>query len=194
MSESVNLHFKLAEEEWVAASRLYMLRQPGIILRFVTAFILLVLGLVFFTAINEAVLSLFLLSVGVVLFSFVAALLFVLPRQRFRNDRRHLDEFFLEFTEDGIGFRTERIESRLDWSLYNSAMENEKLYVLVYGKGMITVIPKRAFNAHGQETVFRRLLGRKLGPINSGSGQLKEKAAEELQDAYVPPAEPPDWR
>jgi hypothetical protein len=194
MSESVNLHFKLAEEEWVAASRLYMLRQPGIILRFVAAFILLVLGLIFFTAINEAVLSLFLLSVGVVLFSFVAALLFVLPRQRFRNDPRHLDEFFLEFTDDGIAFRTERIESRLDWTLYNSAMENDKLYVLVYGKGMITVIPKRAFNAHGQETAFRNLLGRKLGPINSGAGQLKEKAASELQDAYVPPAEPPDWR
>lgn len=194
MSESVNLHFKLAEEEWVAASRLYMLRQPGIILRFVSAFILLVVGLVFFTAINEVVLSLFLLSVGVILFSFVAALLFVLPRQRFRNDPRHVDEFFLEFTDEGISFRTERIDSRLDWSLYNSAMENERLYVLVYGKGMITVVPKRAFNGHGHETAFRNLLARKLGPINSGSRQLKEKASEELQDAYVPPAEPPDWR
>lgn len=194
MSESVNLHFKLAEEEWVAASRLYMLRQPGIILRFVAAFVLLLVGLLFFTAIDEGVLSLFLLSVGVVLFSFVAALLFILPRQRFRNDPRHLDEFFLEFTDEGISFRTERIESRLDWSLYNSAMENERLYVLVYGKGMITVIPKRAFNAPAQETAFRSLIARKLGPISSGSRQLEEKAATELQDAYVPPAEPPDWR
>jgi|GEM_PF-881108 len=194
MSESVNLHFKLAEEEWVAASRLYMLRQPGIILRFVTAFILLLVGLVFFTAINEAVLSLFILSVGLVLFSFVLSLFFVIPRHRFRNDPRHLDEFFLEFTEDGIGFRTERIESRLDWSLYNSAMENERLYVMVYGKGMITVIPKRAFNARTQEAAFRSLLTRKLGPISSGSRQLREKVDRELQDAYVPPAEPPDWR
>lgn len=192
MSESVNVHFKLAEDEWVAASRLYLLRQPGIILRFVSALILLVAGLLFFAAISEAIISLFFLSVGVVFFAFVLALLFFLPRQRFRNDPRHLDEFFLEFAEDGIRFQTERIESRLDWSLYNSALENERLYVLVYGKGMITVVPKRAFNAHGQETAFRNLLTRKLGPISSG--QLKEKAADELQDAYVPPAEPPDWR
>jgi hypothetical protein len=192
MSESVNVHFKLAEEEWVAASRLYMLRQPYVLLRFMAALILVVVGTLFFTAISEVVLSLFFLSVGVVLFAFVLALLFVFPRQRFRNDPRHLDEFFLEFAEDGIRFQTERIESRLDWSLYNHALENERLYVLMYGKGMITVVPKRAFNAHGQEAAFRTLLARKLGAINSG--QLGEKAAEELPDAYVPPAEPPDWR
>ncbi|HEX8143733.1 MAG TPA: YcxB family protein [Pyrinomonadaceae bacterium] len=193
MSELVKLHFKYTEEEWAAASRLYILRQPMLLLRFAVAFLLIAAGFGFFAAIGEVLMSLFLLSTGLVLFTFVLALFFIFPRQRFRSDPRHLDEFFLEFTEDEIRFRTAQIDSRLSWSLYTSVLENDRFYVLVYGRGMISVIPKRAFNANAQEKTFRNLLRRKFGHA-ADPRWLKELPSSELESAYVPPAEPPDWR
>jgi|SRR5215213_2024336 len=193
MSEIVQLHFKHTEEEWVAASRLYLMRQRELLLRFAAMFILIALAFALFAAINEVVMSLFLLSLGLILSTFVLALFFVFPRQRFRSDPRHRDEFFLEFTDDGIRFQTEQIDSKLNWSLYSSVIENDRFYVLVYGKGMMSVIPKRAFTAHDQETIFRNMLRRKFG-YTSGPRSLKELSANELERAYVPPAEPPDWR
>jgi hypothetical protein len=193
MSDMVQLHFKYTEEEWAAASRLYIMRQPKLLLRFVTAFIMLAISFAFFAAISEVVLSLFMLSVGLILFTFVVSLFFILPRQRFRSDPRHRDEFFLEFTEDGIRFQTERIDSRLDWSLYSGVLENDRFYVLIYGKGMMSVVPKRAFTTHDQEMTFRNLLRRKFGHTST-SHFLRELSSKELERAYVPPAEPPDWR
>ncbi|HEX8774760.1 MAG TPA: YcxB family protein [Pyrinomonadaceae bacterium] len=193
MSEIVQLRFRYTEEEWAAASRLYIIRQRELLLRFVAMFILIALAFGFFAAINEVVMSLFLLSVGLVLSTFVLALFFVFPRQRFRSDPRHRDEFFLEFTEEGIRFRTEQIDSRLNWSLYSRVIENDRFYVLVYGKGMMSVIPKRAFTAYDQEMVFRNMLRRKFG-YTSGTRSLRELPATDMERAYVPPPEPPDWR
>ncbi|HEY6189679.1 MAG TPA: YcxB family protein [Pyrinomonadaceae bacterium] len=193
MSEIVALHFKHTEEEWVAASRLYIVRQPALLVRFLIAFVLLALSFTFFLAISEVVMSLFLLSVGLVLSTFVLALFFIFPRQRFRSDPRHRDEFFLEFTDDAIRFQTEKIDSRLSWSLYSNVLENDRFYVLLYGKGMMSVIPKRAFTSHEQETAFRNLLRRKFG-YTCSARSFKELSARELEAAYVPPAEPPDWR
>ena len=193
MPETIKLHFKYTEEEWVAASRLYALRQPRLLLRFGIGFLLIALGLFVFALINEAMLPFMFISFCAVLAAFVWSIFFALPRQRFRDDPRFRDEFSLEFAEDLICFKTPHIESCFDWSLYTGVLENDRLYVLIYGKGMISAIPKRAFNSSAQETVFRDLLRRKLMYI-SGSRWLKELPANELTGAYVPPAEPPDWR
>jgi YcxB-like protein len=191
MGETVSLRFKYTEEEWVAASRLYIMGQPTLLLRFGAMFLLLAVCVVFFTLISEVVMSLFLLSVAFVLFSFVLALFFLMPRQRFRSDPRFQDEFFMEFTDEAIRFQTPHVDSKLSWSLYTRVLENERFFVLLYGKGMITVIPKRAFTAHHQETAMREMLGRKLGHTGSAR-QFKEPSSHE--SAYIPPAEPPDWR
>jgi Ca2+/Na+ antiporter len=193
MGEIVRLRFKYTEEEWVAASRLYIMGQPTLLLRFGAAFLLLAVCVLFFTLISEVVMSLFLLSVALVLFTFVLALFFVLPRQRFRSDPRFQDEFSMEFTDEAIRFQTPHIDSKLSWSLYTRVLENERFFVLLYGKGMITVIPKRAFTAHHQETALREMLGRKLGHT-ADARKLKELPSHERASAYIPPAEPPDWR
>lgn len=193
MVETVQLHFKYSEEEWVAASRLYLTGQPALLLRFGAAFLLLVLCFILFAVISEVVMSLFMLSVALVLFTFVVALFLILPRQRFRSDPRFRDEFFMEFTDEAIRFQTTQIDSKLSWNLYTGVIENERFYVLLYGKGMISVIPKRAFTTRIQETAFREMLWRNLGH-RSGSRRLKEQPAHQSPDAYIPPAEPPDWR
>jgi len=193
MSDAVNLHFKYTEEEWMAASRLYVLRQPRILLRLGVGFLLFSLAVAILAALNDAILPFIFLSLITVLIAFAWAIFFALPRQRFRNDPRFRDEFFLEFAENEIRFKTPHLESKYDWSLYTGVIENERFYVLIYGKDMITAIPKRALKTPAQETLFRDMLRRKI-MNTSDSRWLKERPSNQLQEAYVPPAEPPDWR
>jgi hypothetical protein len=120
-------------------------------------------------------------------------LLFVAPRQRFRSDPKFVDEYFLQFSDDGIQFKTAQIDSLLQWSLYNKVLENERFYILIYGKNMISVIPKRAFADAKQEAAFSEMLGRNLHPYST-SKRLKERQPDELEDSYRPPSTPPDWR
>ena len=120
-------------------------------------------------------------------------LFFVMPRQRFRSDPKFQDEYFLQFSDDGIQFKTAQIDALLQWSLYNNVLENERFYILVYGKNMISVIPRRAFASKSEETAFDEMLRRNL-PAYANSKRLQGRKLDETKTSYLPPTEPPDWR
>jgi len=190
MQEIITLRFKYTEEEYVAATRLYLRRSTDFKIRLAVCVIYLMAfagvgWLLGFTLEPE----LLLLTVFVALLPFFIAFmhLVVLPRQRFRGDPKFRDDYLLQFSDDGIHFRTAQIDALLRWSLYNKVLEDERFYLLVYGKNMISVIPKRAFANAVQEAAFRQLLGRHL----SAHFDAKQLAAAGV---YVPPPEPPDWR
>lgn len=42
---------------------------------------------------------------------------YVLPRIRCRSESKYKDEYLLEFDEEGIRFKTDSIESKVNWSL-----------------------------------------------------------------------------
>ena len=60
-------------------------------------------------------------------------------------------------------FKTRQVNAKLEWSLYTEALETEKFYLLVYGKGAISVIPKRVLTTTRQEELFRKLVARRIG-------------------------------
>jgi hypothetical protein len=189
MQQVIALQFNYTEEEYVAATRLYLRRSTDFIIRLVVCVLY-----AFFCVGVFRVLDFKLEPEIILLFAFVAFLpfliaflhLFVVPRQRFRSDPKFRDQYLLQFSDDGIHFRTAQIDALLRWSLYNKVLEDERFYLLVYGKNMISVIPKRAFAGPAQEAAFRQLLGRRL-PAHFDAKPLAAAA-------YVPPAEPPDWR
>jgi len=188
MQEVVNLQFKYTEEEYVAATRLYMRRSKKFLFRLALCSVYIVAS-IFLLSWLEVASELLIFFVTA---SFIPPILFVLgffvlPRQRFRRDPKFRDEYFLQFSDEGIQFKTAQIDAALQWSLYNQVWEDERFYILVYGEHMISVIPKRAFASAAQEAAFRQLLGRHL-PAHFNN--KKHLAAE----AYAPPAEPPDWR
>ena len=100
-------------------------------------------------------------------------LLFVVPRQRFRSDPKFADEYVLQFSDDGIQFKTAQIDALLQWSLYNKVLEDDKFYILIYGKNMISVIPKRAFASPNEEAAFNEMLKRNI-PAYANAKRLKE--------------------
>ena len=193
MADKVDLHFKYTADEYAAAARMFMLRTPAIIVRLGIFITLFTLGIFMLLAAFDTDLLLPLFGTAAIFTGLVAGLFFGLPKQRFQSDPKYRDEYFLEFSDAGILFKTDHIDAQVRWNLYTDVLEDERFYVLVYGKNMFSVIPKRAFKGPQQEARFRELLRRNLAP-ELNARWLREGAAKELEDAYVPPPEPPDWR
>lgn len=192
--ETISLQFRYTEEEFIAATRLYLTRSADFIIRLVVCLLysIVALSLLMWLELGSDILILFIVATCIpFLIGFLH--LFVVPRQRFRSDPKFQDEYFLQFSDDGIQFKTAQIDALLQWSLYTKVLENDRFYLLVYGKNMISVIPKRAFYSAQQEAAFDALLRRKL-PRCFDSKRLSGPKSDTPERTYVPPAEPPDWR
>lgn len=192
MSETVQLRFKYSEQEYTAAVRAYMLHTPEVLIRVGVFLSLLSFGIfMFFVSAMGVPASL--LWAAATFLAVGAALFFGAPKRRFRAEPKFRDEYFLEFSDEGIHLHTANIDSKVNWGLYTRFLEDENYYLLVYGKYMMSVIPKRAFTDARQEARFRELLRRNLTPRLKAKGP-DAAATNELEGGYVPPPEPPDWR
>ena len=195
MEKTLSLRFRYTEAEYMAATRLFMMRSADLIIRLTICTLYAVGSIFLFTWLGFASETIPLL-IFVALFPFIMGflMLYVIPRQRFRSDPKFRDEYFMQFSDDGIHFKTAQIDSVLQWSLYNKVLEDERFFILVYGQNnMISVIPKRAFADRNQEDAFSEMLKRNL-PAYSNSKRLKERNSNPAEYSYVPPTEPPDWR
>jgi hypothetical protein len=79
-------------------------------------------------------------------------------RYWFRNNPKFKETYHLTFDDSGIQFRTNSIDARIAWDQYSKVLENDRLWLLVYGSRMYTVIPKRAFVSEDQIARFRSLV------------------------------------
>jgi hypothetical protein len=194
MEKIISLRFKYTEEEYVAAIRLYLRRSTSLMIRLAVLFLYSMGCIALFVWLGFAF-DFIPLFIFAACFPFLMAfiLFFVVPRQRFRSDPKFADEYLLQFSDDGIHFKTAQVDALLQWSLYNKVLENERFYILVYGKNMISVIPKRAFTDKHQEAAFSAMLKRHL-PVYAKAKRLKEREPQELEHSYTPPSTPPDWR
>lgn len=194
MEEVISLRFKYTEEEYVAALRFYLMHSPDSWIRFAVSSFFIAAGLYlgWLLDMDLGVLLPFAL-IGLFWLLFWILVLAVFPHQAFRREPKFQDEYFLQFSEDGIHFKTAQIDALVQWSLYTKVLENDRFYILVYGKNMLSVTPKRAFTSADQEAAFNRLLKQKF-PVSFDSKHLKSSAVKELEKPYVPPTEPPDWR
>ena len=81
----------------------------------------------------------------------------------FKHNPKFRETYNLSIDEPGISFRTATIDSQLKWDNYSRLLENESLYLLIYGSRMYTVIPKRAFHSASELDTFRSLVSSKIG-------------------------------
>ncbi len=89
--------------------------------------------------------------------------LFSLNRLRtklaFRRNPKFREEYHLTFSRESIHFKTITLDSTLQWMHYERVIENPTLFLLMYGKSLYTLIPKRAFASDAEIDSFRALLG-----------------------------------
>jgi len=191
--ETVTLTFRHTEEEYLAAARLYLWHSKALLVRLVISCVLISVGLLLLTMLLDFALPLWFLLILMLLVATALyhGYLIDLPRRIFRGDPKFRDEYNLICSDAGVTLKTENINSSINWNFYTSVIENDKFYLLIYGKHLpaFSIFPKRAFRNNQDELLFRDLLRRHVDPKTKVSaGDLETKD-------YVPPSlEPPDWR
>jgi F0F1-type ATP synthase assembly protein I len=191
--EAVQLNFSQTENEYLAATRLYFWNSKELVLRLLVGYalfsvVLFLLALLVDFSLPPWFLIILLVLGGLGLFH---GFLIDLPRRYFRGDPKFRDEYNLTFTDAGIQFKTQNINASYAWSFFTQVIENDKFYLLVYGKNIasVSIIPKRAFRDSKQEKTFREMLRRNI------DHKLKLSDGEREEKEYVPTSlEPPDWR
>lgn len=74
-------------------------------------------------------------------------------------------EFVID-KHEGISVKTKTYEARRMWSGYTDYFENEKMFLLVSGKGQFTLYPKRVFASPKELGQFRDLIRNKIATNN----------------------------
>lgn len=106
--------------------------------------------------------ALFLFGAAAVFLLILAAAFVFVPLAAFRLQPKFRDKYSLTFTAQGIHFRTEHIESQIEWNLYTRVKIDPNSYLLYYGPASFTIIPKRVFAGPEQLKAFEELVGQKI--------------------------------
>ena len=80
------------------------------------------------------------------------------PVMEWNRNPKFKEQHRLTFTQDELRFKTDTIDSTLKWDFYSKCVETPKAFILIYGKRMYSVIPKRAFTDSSQMQEFRNLI------------------------------------
>lgn len=189
-TDKVELRYSLTEQEYLSAVRFYLMRSKRLMVRVIVWLLLVLAGLFLLNVVIDFILPIWFILALVVLIgvAFFHGYLVDLPRRYFRSDPKFRQEYNLTFTDAGIEFKTQDINSSIAWSLYTRVVENENFYILVYGENIpsLSILPKRAFRDSNEENDFRQMLRRHIDQdFKLGDGERE----------YVPASsQPPDWR
>ena len=151
----ININFDNCPTEHMRAVQLYY--QTTFFYKFdkVIAILLLLVGL---TGIMTAGLHWWTVALialaPVTWYNLLSALRFYLT---FRSNPKYREHYDITFSQEELHFKTATIDSQIQWTLYHQLLEDEQLFVLVYGKWMYSVIPKRAFTDTAAQNTFREL-------------------------------------
>jgi hypothetical protein len=83
-------------------------------------------------------------------------------RIEFQRNPKFREKYHLTFSRENIHFKTASLDSILQWTHYERVIESPDLFLLMYGKGLYTLIPKRCFNSNEEMNVFRTLLSQTI--------------------------------
>src|SRR5262245_30033525 len=133
--EPIELTFTYSEQEYLAASRLLIIKSEALV-RIVLFFILLAFGLILMFSLVTPSLPIWVTVsmaglCGIALFH---SMMVQVPRNYFRGDPRFRETFHFSFSADGINLKTTSINSTYSWNLYTRVIENKDFYLLIYGK------------------------------------------------------------
>ena len=189
-TDRVQFRFSHTENEYISAVRYYLLHSTETFARIIAFYVLISLGTLLLNGLLDFLLPLWLivpmiLGIGVAWFY---TYLVDLPRRYFRGDPKFRAEYDLTFTDAGIQFKTQDINSSIAWSLYTRVIENDRFYIMIYGKNIpsLSIIPKRAFGTSKEEILFRQMLRRHVDQSLKLSDGEREYTPVRFQ--------PPDWR
>jgi hypothetical protein len=87
-------------------------------------------------------------------------------RYWFKHNPKLCGTYHLTFTSAGILWKTKSIDSRIAWDQYTRVLEDSRMYLLIYGKRLYSVVPKREFKDEDESTRFRSLVAKHIVASN----------------------------
>ncbi|MEP7028255.1 MAG: YcxB family protein [Candidatus Eisenbacteria bacterium] len=160
MSEqSFSLTFDNLVDDHLAAERLYYRSTLFAKLDKVVAILLLLVGATSTWAVGARWWTVLFLPVAILEWFNLLTIRPLMIRHWFRKNPKFRETYHLAFDAGGVGFRTASIDSHVAWDHYTKVLEDDRSFLLVYGSGMYTVIPKRAFPNAAEAEEFRSLVG-----------------------------------
>jgi hypothetical protein len=157
-SSTVSLCFRYTERDYVRAMRAHYASRMRLWLDIPAIAVAGIAGAYLWHSPTQHWLSVMLIGVSVLLSLMLVAAFLIIPPLAFRREPKFRDEYSLTFSQESIRFKTEHIDSVLQWNMYSKALIDAHSYVLYYGTGSFSVIPKRAFENADQQAAFKELL------------------------------------
>jgi len=161
-STTINVTFDNVLADHLAAERLYYKSTIFAKVDKVVALLLLLVGLysTWEAGVHWWTLMFFPLAV-LEWFNLLSVRPFVI-RRWFKQNPKFSETYHLAFDESGIHFRTKSIDSRVTWDHYTKVLEDDRLWLLVYGTRMHSVIPKRVLKGDDEVARFRSLVAQNI--------------------------------
>lgn len=162
LMEKIEIKFKYTKEEYVKAFREYLLLTKTIKKRDMIVAILVIIFSTIWLILSKEILSAVCLLCGVLFLLLLCNLYYWMPGRNFSQNNKFKEEYNLTFSDEGILFKTDSINSNLKWNTYVDFMENEEFFYLIQAKQVFSLIPKRAFDSVEVENGFREMVLRNV--------------------------------
>ncbi|MDR2889596.1 MAG: YcxB family protein [Lachnospiraceae bacterium] len=156
--KTVQLVFKYSKEEYVKAARQYLLAGNVIKMRDVMILMILILAAVFYLFFSSFSLLSIVALIVLLLVGMVGLIIyFYLPVVTYKRTLKFHEEYRLTFSDQGIRFKTPRIDTDLSWESYINLWESTDFYFLVQAPKRYSILPKRAFADVYEQDAFEKM-------------------------------------
>lgn len=166
MDSTIHLSFRYSELDFVRAMRAHFASRLRLKLDLAIAIAAALLGIYVWQSLNLPWYGIPLLGLSVLFVLLLIAAFSLIPGLIFRREAKFRDEYSLTFSSDGIHFRTNHIDSQLQWGMYSRALVDTHSFILYYGSRSFTAIPKRVFKNAEQQASFERLISQKIPEVS----------------------------
>jgi predicted RND superfamily exporter protein len=163
--KNIRLKFRYSEREYVQALRASARTRLRLPLDIAMIAVCAIVGFLSLRSDDSQWFGIFSIAAAAALSVMILISLFVIPTIVFRSDPKFKDEYELDFSSDGIHFKTAHIDSEIQWSFYQKALIIPSAYVLYNGKRNVSVIPKRVFESPEKLALFDSLVVEKVPQI-----------------------------
>lgn len=163
MLARIELKFQYTQSEYVRAERQYLIAAK-ILHKYdpVLAVLCLLIAMIYMLASAFSTLSVILFGIVILVVIMGCCLYFLMPILKYKNTSKFHEAYTLIFSEDAIYFKTDSIDSELQWNVYSQLWHNDNFYYLIQGVRMYTLIPKRVFKDSDEQEAFEELVQSKL--------------------------------
>ena len=156
--ETIILTFQYTLNDFVKAQRQYLIANKTIRKydpALLAVFLLFSILFRFFADLH--ILGTILFTIALIVCALEAFLYFCYPILIFKNNLKYRDEYTLTFSNEDIKFKTQSIDSVLQWNIYSAFWESSDFYFLIQSPRVYTFVPKRVFNNPTDKRMFESM-------------------------------------